>query len=73
MSKETEILDALEKLLIISTKSGMRECGKDITDQEAKNLLGKIGIRIMFSESLGQERTDELIFPKNPNPPLSRL
>ena len=63
MKKETEILDALEKLLIISTKNGMRECGKDITDQEAKNILGKIGVRIMFRESLGQERTDELILP----------
>ena len=62
--KETEILDLLEKILTESTQKLMRQVGTEITLAEASNLLSKIGSRIMFRESVGKERIDEIILNK---------
>ncbi len=63
MKKEESLLDLLERLLTFSAQKIMKEVGYDITEKEAKNFIGKIGTRIVFRESLGEERIDEIILP----------
>ena len=62
--EEKEILDLLEKLLIDSAQSILSASGMEITKEQARNLVGKIGARITFSTSIDQPQLDKLIMRK---------
>lgn len=62
MNKATEVLDLLEASLVEATKNIVSGAGKKINDQEAKNLIGKVGVRIVF----GKEEMDNIMSESNP-------
>lgn len=59
--EKTEMLDLLEKSLVQATQRMMGEADFKISEKQARNLVAKIGSRILFAESLGKERTDEIL------------
>ena len=64
MDKDTiEILDALEKALIGLTMGLFREGGSIITEHQAKNIVGKIGVRIIFGgdDPVEKERITKIL------------
>jgi len=63
MKDKTEILDLLEKLLVDYAQKLCAEVGKEVTKEEARNLVAKIGSRIMFSKSIPVKDLDDIIVP----------
>jgi hypothetical protein len=47
-----EILNVLESGMISYAQSIFRDSGKTITKKEARNLVGKIGVRIVFGKDV---------------------
>lgn len=47
-----EILDDLEKILICKLKEVLKKAGQPVTDEVARNILGKIGARIVLGEKI---------------------
>jgi hypothetical protein len=67
--KETEILDSLEEILVSTAKNIFEKAGVSLSIDEARNVVSKIGTRIMWTKELGKERMDEIIMGKqSPNP-----
>lgn len=64
MTKTTEFLDVLEASLVIATKRIISEAGEKINDQEARQIIGKIGVRIIF----GKKTTDKTMEEQIRNP-----
>ena len=62
--EQTEILDSLQGIIISVVKSVFKQAGKEITDQEAKNVLAKIGTRIVYEPEFGKEEIDKILFNK---------
>ena len=68
-TKESEILDLLEKAVVDYTENFIGKLdikGLPITRKMAENLVAKIGTRIAFRDSLGQKRIDDILL--NPTP-----
>ena len=53
-----EILDALEAVLISTIKPILVKAGMTVTDEKARNILGKVGTRITFGKE-GYKKTFE--------------
>jgi len=57
----TKVLDELTVLLVVHLKNDLKALyGREIDDQSAKNILGKIGTIIMFAKDLGKEAVDKI-------------
>ena len=54
----TKLLDVLERALVTYLQGLMNQANKEITQQGAKNILAKIGLRI----ANGKELTDKILF-----------
>mgnify|MGYP006921291990 CR=1 FL=1 len=63
-SVQSEIMDELEKIIIGHTKQFLTalDLKIEITESMARALVSKIGVRIAFSESLGKERVNEILW-----------
>ncbi len=59
----SKIMDLLEKVFVEYAQNIMEKSGMDINYVQARNLVGKVGIRIIYGETLGKERVDELLTP----------
>lgn len=56
----TEVLDLFEKVAVKAIKAALIEAGQNATDQQAINVLTKLGLRHAFKK----EMTDEFLFNK---------
>jgi hypothetical protein len=64
MDKDTEeIFNMLEKSLIDLTLGLFREGGTILTEKQAKNIVGKVGVRIVFGgdDPKEKERVTEIL------------
>lgn len=60
MSKKSEVLDSLEEVLILATKNIMLLANRNITDDEARNLIEKVGVRIQIDRECGKGTYDRI-------------
>lgn len=56
-----EMFDLLEKILIDSALGLLKQLKVGSTEQEARNLIAKIGTRIMFSTTMKKEDIDRIL------------
>lgn len=61
---ETEVLDQLEDVLIEAVVNMFKGTAVEVDRDGAKNIVGKIGTRIMFTaQSMSKEQVDRIILP----------
>jgi len=58
MKIETDFMNELEDVLVSSTRILFEKAGRSLTEKEARNVLGAIGLRIAF----GSEVLDKAMF-----------
>jgi len=58
--KDSELLDKLEVIIVENIRQLLKEVGKEITYEQARNIIGNIGTRIVY----GKELADKLILKK---------
>lgn len=56
----TEVLDLFEKVALKAIKNALIEAGQNATDEGARNVLAKLGLRISFQKDI----TDEFLTNK---------
>lgn len=62
LKKATKIMNAIEKLLIITIVDALSKTEKPVNEEQARNIVAKIGTRIMFSEGLdNKEQIDRAL------------
>ncbi len=64
-----DLMDILEATLISYLQVFFKSASKEITKQEARNLLTKIGARMVY----GKEVADKVLFDVNPQTPKENL
>lgn len=62
---EHNFLDKLEDILIKNIQSLFVVAGKNITYDQARNILANIGTRVAFSKDIPKKQLDELILSKS--------